>query len=388
MTDRILFVDDEPSLLQGIERMLFKERKRWEMRFELSGSDGLKAIAEKPFDVVVADMRMPEMDGIEFLTKVKKTTPDTVRMMLTGNADLETAIGAVNAGNVFRFMTKPCEHETLVAMLEAGLEQVRLIRAEKELLTHTLGGTIQLLSEMLSIADPKAYAKALWMRNMVKHVVDSLQTPNSWEVVLAAMLCQIGRLTLPIEVVAKADEGKGLSQEEKDMIARIPEIGYSLLQKIPRLETVATIILYQEKRFNGTGFPLDEVSGEEIPIGSRILKILFDLSKLSSIDTKYQRLTIMNSRSGWYDPELLEMVFPICMGSEQKFIASDSIRITLDELHMGQKLAANIETEEGQIVALAGSRISPTIMAKIRNFASLGVVKGPFLVETGTMVDS
>lgn len=178
MTDRILFVDDEPSLLQGIERMLFKERKRWEMRFELSGSDGLKAIAEKPFDVVVADMRMPEMDGIEFLTKVKKTTPDTVRMMLTGNADLETAIGAVNAGNVFRFMTKPCEHETLVAMLEAGLEQVRLIRAEKELLTHTLGGTIQLLSEMLSIADPKAYAKALWMRNMVKHVVDSLQTPN------------------------------------------------------------------------------------------------------------------------------------------------------------------------------------------------------------------
>lgn len=202
------------------------------------------------------------------------------------------------------------------------------------------------------------------------------------------MLCQIGRLTLPIEVVAKADEGKGLSQEEKDMIARIPEIGYSLLQKIPRLETVATIILYQEKRFNGTGFPLDEVSGEEIPIGSRILKILFDLSKLSSIDTKYQRLTIMNSRSGWYDPELLEMVFPICMGSEQKFIASDSIRITLDELHMGQKLAANIETEEGQIVALAGSRISPTIMAKIRNFASLGVVKGPFLVETGTMVDS
>jgi response regulator RpfG family c-di-GMP phosphodiesterase len=206
--------------------MLFKQRKIWQLRFALSAAEGLEMMAEKTFDVVVSDMRMPGMDGIELLTQVKDKYPDTVRMMLTGNTDLETAIAAVNAGNVFRFLTKPCEPEMLVAMLEAGIEQHRLVTAERELLTQTLSGSVKLLTEVLSMADPQRFGQALWLRDSVRTIAHNLKIQHSWEIVLAAMLGDIGCITLPPAVISRAREGGQLSPEEADMVVRVPQIGY------------------------------------------------------------------------------------------------------------------------------------------------------------------
>ena len=179
---RILFVDDEPDLLEGIQRMLFRERQRWEMHFATSGAVGLAELAKTPFAVVVADMRMPQMDGVEFLRRARQGAPDTVRMMLTGNTDQETAIRAVNDGNVFRFMTKPVERETLVNVIEAGVEQHRLITAEKELLSGTLVGSVALLAELLAETDPDSHTHALWLRDMARAAVHELKPEKSWEI--------------------------------------------------------------------------------------------------------------------------------------------------------------------------------------------------------------
>ena len=136
MTDKILLVDDDANLLAATKRQL---RSNFELETALSGADGLHALnTNGPFAVVISDMRMPDMDGLEFLKQVKTSAPDTVRMVMTGVAYPNTAVEAVNEGNVFRILNKPCSSESLSRAIEAGLQQYHLIRAERDLLERTL----------------------------------------------------------------------------------------------------------------------------------------------------------------------------------------------------------------------------------------------------------
>lgn len=380
MNERVLFVDDDPAVLEGIEVMLFSQRRRWQLQFARSGREGLELIGQDPPDVVVADMRMPAMDGITFLTRVRAVAPDTVRVMLTGNADLETAIAAVNAGNVFRFLTKPCASDALLAAVEAGIEQHRLVTAERELLTKTLGGSTRLLVELLSMGDPAGFGQALWLRESVRTVTETIQIPNAWEVTVGAMLARIGVITLPPEVIAKVRDRRRLLSEEAELVARVPEIGYRLLRNIPRLEPVARIVLYQEKRYDGTGFPADAVRGAEIPIGARLIKILTDLAALSASEkARYRVLRLMRERVGWYDLELLDQVHPLF--APPGVVGDDSLAVPLSQLRLGQKLAANVVGIDGQVIVAAGSRISPSFLERIQNVASLSGINEPILVE-------
>src|SRR5579871_4093169 len=132
MSERILFVDDEVAALDGYRRLL---HRNFQIDTAVGAAEGLHKIAESgSYAVVVSDMRMPDMDGAAFLAMVRKVAPDTVRLAITGYADMETAGRAINEGNIFRFLTKPCEKDTLTVGLMAALEQHRLVNAEKELL--------------------------------------------------------------------------------------------------------------------------------------------------------------------------------------------------------------------------------------------------------------
>jgi FixJ family two-component response regulator len=134
--DRVLFVDDEKGVLDAYERLL---RKEFYVSVASSGQQGLAAIEEHgPFAVVISDMRMPGMNGAEFLSQVKQKAPDTIRMLLTGYTDLSAAIDAVNEGNIFRFLTKPSSKEVLVEAINIGLKQYHLLTTEKELVKKAL----------------------------------------------------------------------------------------------------------------------------------------------------------------------------------------------------------------------------------------------------------
>ena len=144
MSEKILFVDDDANLLASAERNL---RRRFQLETALGAEAALAKMAERgPYAVICSDRQMTGMDGIQFLSIVKQRAPDTVRLMLTGNADLESAIRVVNEGGIFTFLTKPCPQETLSAALDNALAQYRLIQSEKELLNKTLSGSIKLLS--------------------------------------------------------------------------------------------------------------------------------------------------------------------------------------------------------------------------------------------------
>ncbi|MGA7591963.1 MAG: response regulator, partial [Candidatus Sulfotelmatobacter sp.] len=172
MSEKILLVDDDSNILDGFRRTLSRE---FLLETALGGEQALKLVADKgPYAVVVSDMRMPGMDGIQLLIRIKSISPDTIRVMLTGNADMETAINAINEGSIFRFLNKPCSKEIMAKTLTAALVQYRLITAEKQLLEQTLSSSIQVLTEVLSLVNPAAFSRAERARRYIHHIVTKM----------------------------------------------------------------------------------------------------------------------------------------------------------------------------------------------------------------------
>jgi DNA-binding NtrC family response regulator len=132
---RILLVDDDIQILDALQRQL---RRDFDVTTTCDAKEAIRLVVSGgPFAVVVSDLRMPGMDGVSLLFLIRKISPETVRVLLTGNADVEAAISAVNQGNIFRFLTKPCPPATLIAALEASVEQYRLSNAGRELRGQT-----------------------------------------------------------------------------------------------------------------------------------------------------------------------------------------------------------------------------------------------------------
>ena len=245
VSEKILFVDDESAILQGYVRLF---RNEFEIDTSVTGKGALIAIETKgPYAVIVSDMQMPEMSGVEVLRKVKEIAPESVRIILTGHADLSAAIAAVNDGSVFRFLTKPCSKETLGKTLSAALMQYRLVRAERELLEQTLTGSIEVLSEVLSIVNPAAFSRAMRLKRYMKHVVSMLRLPRPWRFEVAAMMSQLGCVVLAPETIEAVFAGRELAPEEQERYASHPDIARSLLENIPRMEPIAWMIAHQNR---------------------------------------------------------------------------------------------------------------------------------------------
>lgn len=381
----ILFVDDELNVLQGIRRSLGAQ---FTIDTAVGGAAGLEAIESRgPFAVVVSDMRMPGMDGIEFLSRTKEKAPDTVRIMLTGNSDQGTAMRAVNQGSIFRFVTKPCPAEILGVTLEAALRQHQLITAERQLLENTIGGCIRVLTEILSMTDARLFAKCTALQELTRCVAKGLGMQRTWEINAAAMLAQIGTVAIPPVVLVRARDGKTQTGAEKDMLARIPETGHDLLRNIPRLEGVAAIVKYQRKNFDGTGYPGDTTKGDEIPEGARLLRILMDVvtSQIEGATTP-QILMELRQRPGAYDESMLDRVVKILQENGPAQPECEAVEeVSLRQLQVGHVLAANVVTAESTVLLVPGTKITYVLRARLMNFAETIGVQEPILVRAAAV---
>ncbi|HEX3720001.1 MAG TPA: HD domain-containing phosphohydrolase [Verrucomicrobiae bacterium] len=381
MSAKILLVDDDANLLSACERNL---RRQFQIETAQSGEAGLAKIEERgPFGVVVADRQMPGMDGVQFLGMVSERAPDTVRMMLTGNADLEGIIRLVNESNIFRFLTKPCPPEVLAKALHDAEALYQLAISEKELLNKTLSGSIKLLTDILSMVETQSFGRAQQLRDAIGIAADRLGLDNAWEIHLAVMLAPIGNVTVPPETLVRSRAGHPLSEVEEQMMAHVPETAARLLANIPRLEGVARIVRYQDKCFDGSGFPLDDVSGESIPLGARLLKILLDIMEFQRNGVpQAEALERMRTRTGLYDPALLKVLKSPTDGRAPSNVqaANLSIEVGVNDLVKGMVLRSNMETKEGTLILPAGHQISEMTLIKIRNFDSVVGIKTPILV--------
>lgn len=375
MNKRVLFVDDEPNVLAAFKRQLYRS---FDVYTALGGEQGLEMIQTKgPFPVVVADMSMPGMNGIEFLSKVKEISEDTVRIMLTGNSTLETAIAAVNEGSIFRFLTKPCPPDQLARTLEAAIRQYELVTAEKELLEKTLRQSIHVLTEVLSMVNPTAFGRASRVGRIVKDICKVLAIDDSWQIEVAAMLSQIGCVIVPEDTLVKAYTGAPLSPQETEMFHNHVEVGKDLVASIPRLEPVAEIITYQEKLFDGTGLPEDSKRGKAIPLGARILKVALDFDTLiGSGRTAPEACLIMETRQGWYDPEILtalKQVVDLRKVQEIKFL-------NVQDLEPGMVLADDVKTTTGVLVVKKGQEVIPSMQMRLINYKKTMGIREPLKV--------
>ena len=297
--------------------------------------------------------------------------------MLTGNSDQETAIEAVNEGNIFRFLTKPCPPETLAKVLTAGVEQYRLVRAEKDLLEKTLKGAIKVLCDVLALTNPTAFGHASRARRVVRELCNKLSVKNAWQLEIAAMLSQIGCVTLPPAVLDSVYHGQVLKPDEMQMLDAHPAVGKELVANIPRLETVADIIAYQRKHFDGSGAPSDTLSGKDIPQGARILKVALDYDALKWSGLTHPEVVIeLRQRAGWYDPEVLDAAAKL--GGVETPIRTKEVRVR--ELTPAMTLAADVTTAEGTLLVGKGQEVTPSLCQRLKNFARRSNIKEPIRV--------
>jgi len=362
---KILFVDDDEKVLAMFRRNL---SRRFHMDTSTDPSEALSVVKLGGVAVVVADLRMPGMDGFEFLAKVSELSPLTVKIMLTGHADLDAAIAGVNEGHLFRFLTKPCPTETLIRSLEAALEQYRLVTAEKELLRGTLQGCIKVLTEILGQTNPEAFGRSERISRHMKNLAARLGVRDRWKIELAAMLSQIGCIFIPEAIVTHDRCMTSLTPEEKQIFEMHPHVGAQLLSNIPRLDEVREIILHQEDDYD---------EHKHIPYGSRMLKICLDFDKLESCaGGVHDVMAAMRRQAERYDPAILD-AFERYVCEDTGFIRKD---IELRQLREGMILAEDVRTPENLLLLAKGLEVNQYSLMRLVYLARTHGVRQPLAV--------
>jgi len=360
---RILFVDDEPDLLEAIARSL--RSKHFELATASSAVEALEILGKAgPFAAIVSDLRMPGMDGIGLLRTTRELYPDTVRVLFTGQPDLDNAVAAVNEGAIFRFVTKPCSRVTLALTVKGAVEQHRLIVAERELLRDTVRGSIKALTDVLGLASPLAFGRATRLRQSIASLMVALKVSESWHIEVAAMLSQIGSVILPTATLEKAYQGQEMSEAELEMLRRIPSVTEQVLGNIPRLEPVMEILRCQHKRFDGTGPPDEMPGGEAIPWGARALKAVIDLDTLEAGGlSPSMAVDTLSGRAGWYDPAILEALSETRRSGRH----SEVRELPLQSLAAGMVLAQDVRTTRGILFVARGQEVTAGLIERFRN---------------------
>jgi response regulator RpfG family c-di-GMP phosphodiesterase len=375
---RILCVDDEPAVLDGLSRSL---RSLFIVETAIGGRLGLEILQAKgPFVVLTSDLRMPLMDGVEFLSRSREVAPDTVRVLLTGQGDVEAAIGAVNDGNIFRFLTKPCPTGVLVRSLMACAEQYRLQTAEKVLLEQTLRGCVKALTDILALTSPAAFGRATRVERIVAEIMSHFEISERWPVEVAAMLSQIGYVALPPATQDKLYKGEPLTDAEAAMAGRVPETVEQLLANIPRLEPVREILRSYLREFADGNSSGATTAGAAIPWGSRALKIALDYDILESeLGANQHLFEILRGRIGRYDPEILEALAELRGRGHKEIIVHE---LALRDIAAGMLFGEDVKSAKGLLLIARGQEVTPGLIERVRNFSSeLGIREPIRMIE-------
>jgi CheY-like chemotaxis protein len=369
---RILCVDDEQLVLDGLKANLYR---RFDVATATGGAAALAMLAAMPSlpVAIVSDMRMPGMDGATFLTRARTAAPSAVRLLLTGQSDMTAAIAAVNEGQIFRFLTKPCAAPALIAALDAAVEQHRLVTAEKVLLEQTLLGCVKAMTDILSLTSPLAFGRATRIRAHVTGLLDQLGVKDRWQADIAAMLSQLGAITLPPEVAEKLYHGHALGLDEQRMVARVPAVTEQLLGNIPRLETVRAILAAYPKPPNRA----TQADGTTTARDAAILRLAVDFDALESQGTAPEAaVEILRSRAELYEPAILDALVALHGARAREMIKE----VTLAGLQVGMVLAEDLMRTDGMLLLARGVEIAAGVIERMKNFRP-GTVREPIRVS-------
>jgi response regulator RpfG family c-di-GMP phosphodiesterase len=337
------------------------------------GQDALEALrSHGPFAVVVSDMEMPGMSGVEFLARVREIAPDTVRMMLTGHADISVAMNAVNQGHIFRFLTKPCEGDALRLALATGLVQYRLVTTEKEVLENTLMGGIRVLTDVLSAVSPEAFGRSLRITRYVRYLIARFRIASPWHFETAAMLSQLGCITLDPGMLQAAYLGNTLSPEDQARFDAHPSVAQDLLSSIPRMEAVAWMIGQQLVKHISQDAPqVPALSKGAITSGARMLKVAVALDSLRIKGLSNEdALAELRSRPAEFDRQFLDALAYL----KSQGTTMELRKIPILKLTAGMILQQEVKTHKGLLIVAKGQEVTPPLMARLINFSEAKMI--------------
>jgi len=372
MPEQILLVDDDRNILDGYRRTL---RSEFLIDTVDCGGEALALIESRgPYAVVISDMRMPGMSGIDLLKKVKSAAPETVRVMLSGNADMQTAIDAINEGSIFRFLVKPCAKELMAKTITAALVQYRLITAEKQLLEQTLSGCLHVLSDVLSLVNPAAFGRAERARRYIHHVVTAMKLGNPWQYEVAAILSQLGCVTLAPETIDAVYQGETLSPTEQSQYDAHPSVAASLLSKIPRLEPVAWMIEHQNRPVT----PEEAADAGEMRTGAEVLRMILEYEHLIHQGTsRTESAHQLAAKNRNFSQKFFEALVSLDPNAEE----SETRKCQIADLAPGMILQQEVRSTTGGLLVSRGQEVTPTVIFKLKNLYSRRAIAGEVTVS-------
>ncbi|KAG8152658.1 HD domain-containing phosphohydrolase [Burkholderia catarinensis] len=409
----ILLVDDEPSVLSALRRVF--RPAGYDIRTADSGEAALEVLASTEVDLIVSDMRMPGMSGAEFLARARALYPDTMRILLTGYAEIASVVQAVNDGGVYRYLNKPWDDQDLLLTIEQALEQRRLRReaarlaalteAQNDALrrfnteletqvrarTEELGQTVmfleaaqrdlkssftamvQVCASMIELRCGAAGGHAMRVGEIARRLAlaSEMSELHAQDVYFAGLLHGIGKLSLPDELLRKPLAR--MTTEEHGLFQQHPLRAQMVLMPVAQLHKVASIVLHQYERFNGRGTP-DGLAGDSIPLGSRIVAIARDFEGLRHGDigvphSVEQALEAMRSQSGVrYDPRIVDRLTELMQDPASLGIAASVAEVRSAQLREGMQLADDLRTHRGVLLMTKGSVMSAHQIELVRRF--------------------
>lgn len=412
----ILFVDDEKNILGSLSRVFRKEG--YGIMLAESGECGLDLLRHNSVAVVVSDQRMPGMGGVEFLKKAREASPDTVRMMLTGQADMADIAGAINEGGVYRYITKPWDDEELKHIIKAAVERYSLLAENRRLqeatmkqnaelyeLNQTLEARVEektrklresffsfvgLCGDMIELHDQLSggHCKrvAVLSRGLGQQLgLKGFELEALWA---AALLHEIGLIGVPREVLEKA-EGE-FSDSERALMRNNPALSQEIIAKIDILRQSGLIVRSHMESFDGSGYP-DGLKGGEVNYGSRILSICREYDRLRHARRPYSKVealaAIERGRGRKFDPDVTEAFLKFASeikdGDENQMTAHNrsampvKTQVDIRDIAPGMVLAKPLASGRGRLLVGQGTVLTEALIEKVLNFHKIDPITYP-----------
>ncbi len=367
-------IDDDKDILASYQVNL---RKDFIVRIASNANQAMEILKEEAdIGVIVTDYKMPDVNGINLLKMIRQIYHDPIRIMITGFADMQIAVNAVNEGSIFRFLTKPMPTPELKQIIQDALVQYNLKKNEKELLNNTLKGTLKLLIDLISLSIPQSLNIGSQARMIARKIGVKAGEIEIWELEVASLLSNIGLLLLPNDIIQKKAEGKDLTSSEAAVFSNHPELGAKLIGHIPRFEKISDAILHINDNFGSKNDR--NIANESIPLYSRILKVSNDyIQHIQSNKSALEAYEKMLEFYYQYDPKLLELLLSEVVGSENNRKIK---QIKLMELKSGMVAAKDIVDERETILFKKDKEITEPIIIRLQQISNVRNIVEPLLV--------
>lgn len=407
----VLFVDDEKSVLLALRRLC--RSTGWEIYTAESGAEGLAIIAEQAIDLVVSDMRMPQMNGAEFLEQVYIRSPSTVRVLLTGYSEIESTIAAINKGQIFSYCTKPWDNDELKAVLQRAVysrelelerdrlqaitqqqnEQLQSINASLEQtveertavirkaavavkklnrkLTDSYRNSVEVFSSLVEMGrkSPSGRSKRIAEICRILAIASNLSDEEIEQVYYGALLVNIGKLSLPDDI-ARMNYGD-MNANQKNIFRKHCLVGEALLMSVPALKIASGYIRHQAEREDGKGYP-DRLCGEQIPMGAKLIHIAKYYDELVNNDALTAPLgedevkaALKKAAGHRFDGHLIDLF--ITLLEEGRFVIDqhNERRLTVNQLKEDMVLTRDIVAGNGMLLLSAGAVLNAANIARL-----------------------